>query len=436
MNVEDKKIEINRSEEVQDIVDRMPERGTRFVLMIVGGFAVLLLLFGYFIKYPKIVSGVVTITMGKAPVKLVAKSAGRLILLGNQARHNVREGEIIALIDNTTNFRDYLLTDSLLTGFSLSGDDSVRYDFPDNMNLGELNSGYYQFLDAYREYHDYFFQNLYDLKEDAIRIQISSCRESLYFIRQQLVLKKEQLDYHRREVERDSFCLALGDHSERALDRTRNTYNSMLEAHNSLLASLSQQEIRLNELKNQLRQSQVDRSSHESHLKIALRSAYNNLGALMKQWKDRYAFVAPFAGQVEFLSFWRENDFIASGTELLSVVPEQSPVVGHLQLPSVGAGKVKTGQEVSIKLNDFPYLEYGSINGVVSSISLVTNQIQANATQPMDMYLVTIALPDGLRTKFGSMLEFRYEIKGSADIKTEKRRLIQRLFDNLKYAIN
>lgn len=156
----------------------------------------------------------------------------------------------------------------------------------------------------------------------------------------------------------------------------------------------------------------------------------------MKQWKDRYAFVAPFAGRTEFLSFWRENDFVASGVELISVVPEQSPVIGHLQLPSVGAGKVKAGQEVSIKLNDFPYLEYGSIEGVVNSISLVTNQAQVATTQPMDMYMVTIGLPDGLRTKFGSVLEFRYEIKGSADIKTEKRRLIQRLFDNLKYVTN
>lgn len=435
--MEEKKIDINRSEEVQHIVDRMPERGTRFVLLIVGGLATLLFLFGYLIKYPEVVTGDVTITMGKAPVKLVAKSSGRLILLGNQARQNAREGDIIALIDNTTDLRDYLLADSLLKGFTLPEQDSVLpYHFPDNMNLGELNGVYYPFLDAYREYNDYLTQNLYELKEEAILLQITSCRESVDFTRQQLTLKKEQLNYYRREVERDSFCLALGDYSERALDRTRNTYNSMLEAQTNLMSSLMQQEIRQNELKNQLEQIRIERSNQESRLKITLRSSYNNLMASMKQWKDRYAFIAPFTGQTEFLSFWRENDFITSGTELFSIVPEQSPVIGHLKLPSIGAGKVKNGQEVSIKLNDFPYLEYGSIEGIVHSISLVTNQAQASPTQQMDMYMVTISLPEGLRTKFGSELEFRYEIKGSADIKTEKRRLIQRLFDNLKYITN
>lgn len=433
--MEDKKIEISRLEEVQDIVDRMPVKGPRFVLYVVTGLAILLLAFGYFIKYPEVVSGVVTITMGKAPVKLVAKSSGRLLLLGNQPRQNVHEGEIIALIDNATNFQDYLLVDSILRKFSVSEQDSVKYNFPDDLNLGELNGAYYQFLDAWREYIDFQEHDIYELKEEAARIQIASCKESLKSMKRQLVLKKEQLEYYRREVSRDSFCLALGDHSERALDRTRNTYNTMLETYTNLLSAIKQQEIRLKELGNQLQQFRIERHDNEEHVKIGVRSAYNNLEASMKQWRDRYAFVAPFAGCSEFLSFWRENDFVASGSEMFSIVPEQSPVMGHLLLPSVGAGKVKAGQEVSIKLNDFPYLEYGSIEGNVNSISLVTNQVQTSA-QSMDMYLVTISLPEGLRTKFGSVLEFRYEIKGSADIRTEKRRLIQRLFDNLKYIVN
>lgn len=434
MNAE-KVIEINRSEEVQDIVDRMPVKGPRYVLYIVAGLATMLLLFGYFIKYPEVVSGTVTITMGKAPVKLVAKSSGRLLLLGNKPRQSVKEGDIIGLIDNATNFRDFLLINSILKEFSILERDSVKYVFPDNLNLGELNSVYYPFLDAWKEYVDFQKHDIYALKEEAVRIQIVSCEVSLKSIEQQLELKRKQLEYYRREVSRDSFCMVLGDHSERALDRTRNTYNSMLETYTNLLTTMKQQGIRLKELENQLQQLHIERHNREEHVKMNVRSAYNNLEASMKQWKDRYAFVAPFTGRTEFLSFWRDNDFVASGSEIFSLVPEQSPVVGHLLLPSIGAGKVKTGQEVSIKLNDFPYLEYGSIEGNVSSISLVANQVQITS-QTMDMYLVTISLPEGLRTKFGSVLEFRYEIKGSADIRTEKRRLIQRLFDNLKYSVN
>lgn len=70
----------------------------------------------------------------------------------------------------------------------------------------------------------------------------------------------------------------------------------------------------------------------------------------------------------------------------------------------------------------------------MSSISLITNKKQvAEGQAGVDTYLLTVALPDGLTTKFGAALDFRYEIKGLADIQTRKRRLIERLFDNLKY---
>ena len=61
--MERKRIQINRSEEVQDIVDRMPVKGPRFVLYIVAGLATMLLVFGYFIKYPEVVTGTVTLSL-------------------------------------------------------------------------------------------------------------------------------------------------------------------------------------------------------------------------------------------------------------------------------------------------------------------------------------------------------------------------------------
>ena len=51
----------------------------------------------------------------------------------------------------------------------------------------------------------------------------------------------------------------------------------------------------------------------------------------------------------------------------------------------------------------------------------------------MFAYLVNISLPDKLKTNYGSVLNFKFEIKGSGEIITNERRLVERLFDNLKY---
>jgi hypothetical protein len=51
----------------------------------------------------------------------------------------------------------------------------------------------------------------------------------------------------------------------------------------------------------------------------------------------------------------------------------------------------------------------------------------------VETYLITVDLPDGLTTNYGEILDFQHEISGTADIVIKERRLIERLFDNLKY---
>ena len=75
---------------------------------------------------------------------------------------------------------------------------------------------------------------------------------------------------------------------------------------------------------------------------------------------------------------------------------------------------------------------YGSVKGIVNSISLTTNSIKT-AQGDAETYLVTISFPEELKTNYGTRLNVKYEVKGSADIITNDRSLMQRFFGNLKY---
>lgn len=428
------KIEIKRSEQIGDIVERMPVNGVKWVLFIVMLLVVSMLIFGFIIKYPEVVSGSITITTNKAPVVLVSKSSGRLQLLGNSPRIRVKEGQVFALFYNAARLDDLLLADSLLN--SLQGqfvlDTAVM--FPVHLNLGDLNTVYYQFVSSYEKLLRYHMENVFEMKEQALKIALSDCDSTLKYGKDRLTLKEKQLAFYRREVSRDSLRLKIGDYIEREFERTENAYHTMLENYRSLQESVSTALLRKESLNNQLAQLRIERSEKESDMRTEYMHALNSLQSGIEQWKESFAFVAPIDGIVEFLDFWRENDFVPSGREVFSVIPGEGSVYGHMLLPSQGAGKVKKGQTVTIQLNDYPYLEFGSIKGEVSSISLITNTKHSNDNQGgVDTYLLTVALPDGLTTKFGAALDFRYEIKGMADVQTHKRRLIERLFDNLKY---
>lgn len=100
-------------------------------------------------------------------------------------------------------------------------------------------------------------------------------------------------------------------------------------------------------------------------------------------------------------------------------------------IPSFGAGKVEVGQTVNVKMDNYPYDEYGLLKGVVKSVSRITNKIKTQ-NGDMDTYLVIISFPDGTLTNFGKILPLDFETKGTVEIITKRKRLIERLFDNLK----
>ena len=69
-----------------------------------------------------------------------------------------------------------------------------------------------------------------------------------------------------------------------------------------------------------------------------------------------------------------------------------------------GAGKVKVGQVVNIKFDNFPYMEFGVVKGIVKSISLVTNDSN---------YIVEVSFPNGLKTNYGKNLLFSRNVRNS-----------------------
>jgi len=148
-------------------------------------------------------------------------------------------------------------------------------------------------------------------------------------------------------------------------------------------------------------------------------------------WKERYLQYSPVDGELEYLGFWRDNYFIQTGQELFSIIPDKNNMVGEVMIPSFGAGKVEEGQTANVKINNYPYDEYGLLKGTVKTVSRITNKIET-PEGTTDAYLVIITFPDGTTTNFGKFLPLDFESKGTAEIITKRRRLLERLFDNLR----
>ena len=140
----------NRTEEVVHIIEKMPTRFGTTVSGIVISLVILLLVFGWLIKYPEVLRGQIIINTRQAPVKLVAATSGTIILLHDKTGSSVKTGEYLAFIKNAANIQDVQLLDRLLHHMNIH---KVTYEkhrdyFPENLSLGDLNNKYFNFLNA------------------------------------------------------------------------------------------------------------------------------------------------------------------------------------------------------------------------------------------------------------------------------------------------
>ena len=429
------KEESKRTEEIQEIIERMPMTFGRWVAVAFLFFSALLLLFGWIIKYPDTVTGHIKINSSHAPVKLVANMPGNVHEILFQPQQEITKGEYIAVIDNSALTKDVQTVIGLINNFDPNEKNSSQSAvvFPEKVSLGDLNLKYYSFLASLKNKLDHEKENIYEKQRKSLLDDIRWKESILDESNKLLTIAVEKLDISQKWF--DKYASLSKDEIvtyEYEVDRSKSDLLSARQEEQNLKKELASIRMQIMENENRLNQLSVEQRERERQLTLDLLTTYHDLNDNLKAWEQKYVFKAPFSGRVEFLKFLTENQFVQAGEEVFALVPQESNIFGQVLLPASGAGKVKLGSRVTVKLDNYPYMEYGSIEGKVNSISLLAQPQNAGQTT-IDTYLLIVDLPDRLKTNYGEVLDFQHEIGGVADIIVKERRLIERLFDNLKY---
>ncbi|MFM8851567.1 MAG: hypothetical protein ACKOE5_14395 [Cytophagales bacterium] len=94
-----------------------------------------LLAISWFIKYPDVIKATVVVTTNPAPINLVSRTSGKILLLKKQNEH-IEKGEVVALLQSNANYEDVLQLEKLATENNL-----VAFDINDKpLQVGELQS--------------------------------------------------------------------------------------------------------------------------------------------------------------------------------------------------------------------------------------------------------------------------------------------------------
>ena len=425
-----KEVEI-QSEELQEVMGKIPPwilRSGISLLFIV--FFVILIGSGFF-KYPDVIISDMTLT-GRYPVaQIVARSSGKISKLYVRDGQEVKTNTVLAVIENPASIEDILFLKHLLK--DVNNPDSIisainyKTISVTELSLGEIQSSYTSFLNSLNDYDNYHSLNYYEKKIKSLRNQINKYRTYFENQKSRQRVMEEQHELAILQYGRDSSLYENGVISPSERD---NAISSYLQSRYSLengYAALENLLIQIGEMENNLLDMELQHAEKKSLLMHSYNTSIEQLINAINNWELNYCLTTPIEGKITFLKYWHENQFVQNGENVFAIIPEEKgELIGKALLPIARSGKVKTGQRVIIRFANYPDQEFGIVNGIVSSISLVPQE---------NNYQISIILPDRLITNYGKALPVTYEMKASAEIVTENLSVLERFFMPMKKII-
>ena len=424
-----------RSEEVQEILGRPPKWivrvGISIIFVVVAG----LFVGSYFLKYPDILPATITVTTENLPAGVMAMTTGKIDTIAVAEKQTVKEGELLAVIRNPAKLEDVMAVKQMLEvadtvdvetchGASLQNGASLQ--------LGDLQSAYTAFDNALTDYRHFVETDYHNRKIAVIRKQIAAQKNLLQKTVNQLNISRKQLATAQKLFEIDSMLYSNAALSLVDYQSARNSLLQQLSSLESSKMSVDNQRMSILQSEQSIFDLEQQRIDEEQRLTSALTSAKEQLAAQIRQWEQTYLLVAPCDGKVTFTKYWQKNQNVNAGEVLVTVVPDgDTQVVGKILLPQQGAGKVKVGQTVNVKLDNFPYLEYGMVKVCIRNISMVPVQVDENTKA----YMLEVEFPENLVTTYGRELTFSQEMTGTAEIITEDLRLLDKFINPIRAVI-
>ncbi|MEO1514582.1 MAG: HlyD family efflux transporter periplasmic adaptor subunit [Bacteroidota bacterium] len=422
-------IAINQRDEVDQILGRPPGWLLKWGISLVFLAMSIFLLLTWWIKFPDTVSVNVTILTENPAIRLVSTAEGRIESLLVEDQQYVQKGTKLAVIESPvdesaiSDLEDWL--DKLKVASSYR--DYRKIDLPSSSEtFGTLEPQYATLVQKVQDYqhHLKYKRSSVSSKIKVLKDQIASHQKINRSIRKQQATLKKELAIAKRNHQRNQQLNQEGVISDIALEEIEKVYLQYQRQLDNFETQTVSNDIQVEQLESQIIDLKQNRAEEKNGKELSIREDIQSLEAAIVLWKKAYQIRAPIAGKVSLSAIWSPNQYVRAGEEMMTIVPTRGAgnIIAKAKLPTENSGKVKVGQLVNIKLDGFPYQEFGIIKASVAQISLVPEG---------SAYYLDLALPHSLITTYDRKIDFQQEMEGTADIITEDRRILQRIFDRI-----
>lgn len=180
--------------------------------------------------------------------------------------------------------------------------------------------------------------------------------------------------------------------------------------------AVEQAELQINDTKTQY-SAQINSKISEIDTQLIEIEANLEKYQLSKEYQN---ITAPVSGYVNSVSVNTLGETITSAQELVTIVPDNTPVEMVCYVQNMDIADIAVGMEAEIKLEAYPYNKYGTVKGTVKYISpssFVSEQLGS-------VYLVKLEINNN-----NEDIDMISGLSGTVEIKTDKRTVMEYFLD-------
>ena len=257
-------------------------------------------------------------------------------------------------------------------------------------------------------------------------------QEFIFQAEQQLRQTQQQLTQSQlQEITNASEQVFQAQQSVRELEaritQSQGELFSGLKEAERLQAELSQKQAERTRIELEAQQKIQQLEVEITQMKAKIAETQNLLVSAQAKLKHKF-LDAPVDGVVLSLDLENAGKVVQAGETIAEIAPDGEPLVLSAVLPNKEAGFVEIGMPVQVKLDAYPYQDYGVISGKVISISADAEPNE----QLGEVYRVKVALERDYVMDEGKPIKFKAGQTATADIIIRRRRILDILLDPIR----
>ena len=418
-----------QSEEIQEVVGKEPPSIIRWGMTSIFGLVLLSLFLTYIIEYNETIVSEVKLIAKNPPAKVLALTDGRVKTILVAQGTKVSQGDVIGYLETVASVQEVYNLKQLL----INAQEDIKnnewkkvgkYPFNTFTSIGELQSSFEAFIATYLPLKNFLQEQVYDKKQQNIYHQLLVLNKIKHYLdSQRLLIQKDYTisveDFKAKSILYNEKVIPFLEYQQEKSKLLLK--ESPLVSNSSAKASLDRDiTLKYYEL------TELDQELNDYKLKFIV--ALNSFIESIKMWEKQYIFKAPVSGVVDIPTLLFKNKYVKSNEEIVSIQQEGDKFYGEALLNQQNFGKIKLTQQAFIKVDGYPFQEFGKLAGKVSFIAKNANET--------NKFYIAIALSDNIETDKKIPINIQNGMTGTMEIITKRTRLLNRIIYSLTELID